>query len=156
VQRHGSRSNLLGASLLRFLALTVVLTVPVLAETTLYTDRFDTPWQATLVFTGAFALLGISAHAQAIGGQRYITDVVAAADRHATTVLANLVLAITACAPLLGAFLIEQYDLKTAITVALVLAFTGFAANGLLYDPSPRPVRRQGAWRHRRATRRTA
>jgi hypothetical protein len=156
VQRHGSRSNLLAASLLRFLAITSMLTVAVLAETTLYTDRFDTPWQATLIFVGAFALLGIASSAQVIGGQRYIADVVVAADRHTVTVLVNLVLAFTACAPLLGAFVIEQYDLTTAIVVALVLAFAGFAANGLLYDPSPRAIRRQGAWRHRRETRRTA
>gem|GEM_PF-2811594 len=156
VHRHGPRSNLLTASLLRFLGITLILTVPVFAETSLYTDRFDTSWQATLVFTGAFAFLGISAFAQATGGQRYIADVVSPADRNTSTVLTNLVLAIIACAPLLGAFLIEQYDVKTTITIALVLSFAGFAANGLLFDPSPKPVRRHGAWRHRREPRRAA
>jgi hypothetical protein len=56
---------------------------------------------------------------------------------------------------LLGAYLIEQYDLETVLIVATSLAFIGFASGGLLFDPSPRAIRRQGAWRQRRTVRRT-
>jgi hypothetical protein len=155
VGSHGPRGTLLAGSLMRLLALGLVLTVPSFSRTSLYTDRFDTAWQATIVFVSAFGFLGIGAYAQGVGSQRYLNDVVPAANRGAATSVANIVLAITACAPLPGAYLIEQYDLETTVTVALVLAFVGFAASGLLYDPSPRTVRRRGAWRQRRSIHRT-
>ena len=155
VSHRGPRGTLLTASICRMLSIVLALTIPPLSRTTAYTDRFDTNWQATLLFVGAFALLGASAYLQAVGSQRYIYDVVPASNRLSTISLANLVLAISAAAPLLGSYLIEQYDLETLLIVATSLAFVGVASGGLLFDPSTRAIRKQGAWRQRRTTRRT-
>jgi hypothetical protein len=155
VSHRGPRGILLGASVARLMAIVLALTIPPLSRTTAYTDRFDTNWQATLAFVALFALLGVSAYLQAVGSQRYIYDVVPVANRLSTISLGNLLLAVGAAAPLLGAYLIEQYDLETLLIVATSLAFVGFASGGLLFDPSPRAIRRQGAWRQRRTVRRT-
>ena len=152
----GPRGMLLTGSVCRLTAIALALTIPPLSRTSLYTDRFDTNWQATLVFVALFGLLGVSAYLQAVGSQRYIYDVVPVADRVSTISLANLVLGVIAGAPLLGAYLIEQYDLDRLLIVATALAFIGFASAGFLFDPSPRAIRRQGAWRQRRTVRRTA
>lgn len=154
--QRGSRGMVLGGSLCRLLAIALALTVPSFARSEFYTERFETNWQATLVFVGLFGLLGFSAYLQAMGSQRYIFEVVPVADRLATISLANLVLGVCAASPLLGAYLLEQYDLETLITIATVLAFIGFASGGLLFDPSPRPVRQQGTWRQRKHQRRAA
>lgn len=156
VAHRGARGTLLAGSLMRLVCIGLILAIPSFSRTALYTDRFDDNWQATLAFVAGFAFLGVAAYAQGVGSQRYIFDVVPLASRGAATSLANIVLAITACAPLLGAYLIEQYDLETLLIVALALAFVGFASSGFLYDPSPRTVRRQGAWRQRRTVRRPA
>jgi hypothetical protein len=155
-EHRGPRGILLTGSVFRLIAIVLAVTIPPLSRTSLYADRFDTNWQATLAFVGLFALLGISAYLQGIGSQRYISDVVPAGGRVATISLANVVLALTAASPLLGAYLIEQYDLDTLLIVATVLAFVGFASGGFLFDPSPRIIRQQGTWRRRRAVRRAA
>jgi hypothetical protein len=155
-EHRGPRGILLTSAVFRLVAIVLALALPSLSRTTLYTDRFDTNWQATLAFAGLFALLGISAYLQGIGSQRYISDVVPAGGRVATISLANVILAVTAASPLLGAYLIEQYDLETLLIVSTVLAFVGFASGGLLFDPSPRQIRQQGTWRQRRTVRRAA
>ena len=152
----GPRGILLTGSVCRLAAIATALTVPPLSRTSLYTDQFDTTWQATLAFAALFGLLGASAYVQAVGSQRYIYDVVPLTNRLSAISLSNLVLGITAGAPLVGAYLIEQYDLDVLLMVGTSLAFVGFASAGFLFDPAPRAIRRQGAWRQRRTVRRAA
>lgn len=154
--QQGPRSMILTGSLCRLLAIALALIIPAISRSDAYLERFDTNWQATLVFVTLYGLLGISAYVQAAGSQRYIVNVVPVADRLSTISLANIVLGICAASPLLGAYLIEQYDLETVLTIATVLAFVGFASGGFLFDPSPRVSRQRGAWRQRREVRRIA
>ena len=149
-----SRRPLQVAAWLRLAAIPLALVLPGIAGSATYQDLFDSPTAASAAFVLVFALLGLARSAHDEAEQRYLTDIVPEAPRrHATIMATNVVLSVTATAPLLGAVLIAQFSSGVALTVAAAAAFAALIAGGLLVEGNPRihyrdgdrtPARRRG------------
>jgi hypothetical protein len=153
-RRAGPRTLVVLASFSRMFAIVITLTLPSIVETSTYTDRLDDNHPAALAFAIGFGMLGFASYLQGLGSQRYLTDVVPAAERTAATSLVNVVLGAVAFAPLLGAWLIGEYDTQRLLVVTVVVCFVALLVSGLLFDTAPRVVRPAGSWRQARAARR--
>jgi hypothetical protein len=149
VARTGPRIPFQIATTLRLLLLLLVVSLPSLATSDLYLDRFDGPEPAMRFFASSFALLGLAASTGNTANQRYLMDVSPRGESSGTVFAANLVAAIGAFFPLVAAWSIDRYDLDWAFWGAIGLAVLTLIASGLLPNSRVRVRRATGSWRQR-------
>ena len=155
LETRGARRPLQMAALLRLAAIPLALTLPDVATSVAYQDRFESPTLASWAFVGVFALLGLSRSAHDQAEQRYLADITVDAPRQrAAIMVTNLLLTLTAGAALIGLALVDRYSLGTALIVAAAVAFLALLASGMLVEGNPRVMYRSGL-RPVRARRRT-
>jgi len=126
------------AAFMRLMFLILAISIPALATSSFYTDRFGNDQVAAWLFVSAFSLAGVSASIHNTVNQRYLIQIAGSAGsstrpRDAIS-LANGILAIAALAPFCGALLIDRFSLETALTTAGSIAFVAFIASALLVE----------------------
>ncbi len=137
------------AAALRLLLLLLVVSLPSLATSSLYLDRFDGQEPAMRFFASSFALLGLAASTGNSANQRYLMDISPRGEAGGAVVSANLVAAIGAFFPLVAAWSIDRYDLDMAFWGAIGLAVLALIASGLLPNSRVRIRGSAGSWRNR-------
>jgi hypothetical protein len=149
IARTGPRVPFQLATALRLLLLLLVVSLPSLATSDLYNDRFDGPEPAMRLFASSFVLLGLAASTGNAANQRYLMDISPRGETSGTVFSANLVAAIGAFLPLLAAWSIDRYELEWAFWGAIGLAVITLIASGLLPNTRVRIRTTTGSWRHR-------
>lgn len=149
IARTGPRIPFQIAAALRLLLLLLIVSLPSLAASDLYLDRFDGPEPAMRFFASAFALLGLAASTGNTANQRYLMDISPRGEASETVFAANLVAAIGAFFPLVAAWSIDRYEMDWAFWGAIALAVLALIASGLLPNSRTRVRRSTGSWRQR-------
>lgn len=152
IARTGPRIPFQIAAALRLLLLLLVVSLPSLATSNLYLDRFDGPEPAIRFFASSFALLGLAASTGNSANQRYLMDISPRGEAGGTVFAANLVAAIGAFFPLVAAWSIDRRELDVAFWGAIGLAVLALIASGLLPNSRVRVRRSTGSWRNRPTT----
>jgi len=126
------------AAFLRLVFLILAVSIPALATSSFYTDRFSTDQVAAWMFAGAFVLAGLSGSIHNTVNQRYLIEIAGTTSSNsrprAAITLTNGLLAIVAFAPFIGAGIINRFSFETAITTAGSIAFVAFIASALLVE----------------------
>jgi len=152
LESHGGyRAVLQGTALARLVAPLVALVLPYLADTTLYRDRFDDNRPIFLAYAVVFVALGAALGGQIRANFGYVMDIAPEELRPAYTALANVVLAVAALAPLIGAKLIERYSYDTLFATASLVGLAAIFVSGVLTDTHTRTRPVAQAWRLRGA-----
>lgn len=138
------------ATFLRLVFLILAISIPALASSTFYADRFDSPRAAAWAFAAAFGLLGIAASVHNHVNQRYLIDI-AVRDGMTTPqtaiAVSNLMFGVLAFAPLVGAWVATRFSLEATITTGGVFAFLAFLSSAALVASRTRRPRRRRALR---------
>lgn len=130
---HGSRRSLQIAAMLRLAGIVVAIGVPLMANSSTYAERLDTPTLGSWAFVSAFALLGLGqstylrneqAYARRICGEEALFP--------AAVMLTNFSLVFTSGAALVGVWIIHAYTLETVLVVAAVVSFAALLSSSLL------------------------
>ncbi len=155
IARHSPRVPFQIATFLRLLLLTWIVSLPTLATSNLYTDRFDDRNQAMAGFALGFALLGLAASVGHAANQRYLMDLAPRAAVQGPILAANLIAGVFAFAPFAVAWLMGRYDLERLLWGAIGVALVALLASGLLVESRARIRTSPGSWRSRQRTPRT-
>ena len=149
-ERQGDKALLQAAALVRLLAPLVALLLPYLAETEVYRDRIDDPRVAATLFGVVFVAIGAALGAQVRANFAYLGDIAPSAARPAFAAIANAVLAILTCAPIVGGYLAERTELSGVFLAAALVGLAAVLASGALTDTHVRTRPTAAAWRLRR------
>lgn len=150
-RRAGHRTVLQGAALLRLLAPLVALLLPYLAETDLYRDRFDDVRPLSIAFGAIFVVYGATLAAQSLSNLGYLLAI-APDDRRIPYIrLTNVILAVTALAPIAGGRIIERYGFDRVFLAAAVVSLVAILVSGVLTETHTRTRAVAQAWRLRGA-----
>jgi len=153
---HSPRVPFQVATFLRLVFLTWIVSLPTLATSALYTDRFDDLSPAMGGFAAGFALLGLAASVGHRANQRYLMDIAPRSAVQGPILAANLITAVVAFAPFGVAWLMGRYDLERLLWGGIGLAIVALLASGLLLESRVRIRTSPGSWRFRQRTARTA
>lgn len=153
VEDHGARIPFQVAALCRLLFLTLAISLPSLATSAFYADRFDDPAAAMSAFAVGFGLLGLAMSVGNPCNQRYLMDIAPRGTVQGSILAANLAAGIVAFAPFGVAGLLGRYDLERLLWVGIGIAIVALLASGLLVDARVRIRTAPGAWRTRSRTR---
>jgi MFS family permease len=156
IARHSPRVPFQIATLLRLLLLSLVIALPALSTSDLYTDRLDDPTVAMRGFAIAFALLGIAGSVGNAANQRYLMDIAPRGATQGPILAANLVAAVCAFGPFGVAWLLQRYELERILWGATGIAILALLASGLLIESRVRVRTTAGSWRSRRQAPRAA
>ncbi|MGB3307997.1 MAG: hypothetical protein WBA63_17550 [Thermomicrobiales bacterium] len=138
------------ATFLRLIFLILAISIPALASSTFYADRFDSPRIAAWAFAAAFGLLGLAASIHNHVNQRYLIDIAVrdgVAPPQSAIAVSNLMLGILAFAPLVGAWVATRFSLEAAITTGGTFAFLAFLSSAALVASRARGARRRSPLR---------
>lgn len=152
---HGPRVPFQVATFLRLLFLTWIVSLPTLASSNLYTDRFDDLGQAMGGFAAAFALLGLAMSVGQPANQRYLMDIAPRAVVQGPILATNLIAGVFAFGPFGVAWLMGRYDLERLLWGGIGIAIIALLASGLLLESRVRIRTSPGSWRSRQRTART-
>ncbi len=150
IARHSPRVPFQIAAFLRLLLLTLVIALPALATSNLYTDRFDDQTMAMRGFAIAFVLLGLAGSVGNAANQRYMMDIAPRGATQGPILAANLVAAVCAFGPFGVAWLMQRHELERILWGAIGVAILALLASGLLIDSRVRVRTTVGSWRSRR------
>jgi len=150
--RHGARVPFQIAALFRLLFLTLSISLPALATSDFYADRFDDREVAMGAFAAGFALLGLAMSAGRAGNQRYVMEIVPRGAIQGSILAANAVAGLLAFAPFGVAWLLARYDLERLLWGAIGVTIVALLASGLLVDARVRIRTAPGARRFRTRT----
>ncbi len=132
--RAGHRAVLQGAALARLLAPLVTLLLPFLADSSLYQNRFHDLSPLWYAFGIVFMLHGASLAGQSNSTFAYLLDIAPTDRRFAYIWMTNVILMVTAFAPIAGAYIIERSGFDRVFIVAALASLTAILASGLLTD----------------------
>jgi MFS family permease len=149
--RAGHRAVLQGAALARLLAPLVTLLLPFLADSSLYQNRFSDLRPLWYAFGIVFVLHGASLAGQSNSTFAYLLDIAPADRRFAYIWMTNVILMVTAFAPLAGGYIIERSGFDRVFIVAALASLTAILASGLLTDTHTRTRAVAQTWRLRGA-----
>lgn len=155
IARHGPRVPFQIAAFLRLLFLVWAISVPTLATSGLYTDRFDNLTQAMGGFAAGFALLGLATSVGHPANLRYLMDIAPRAAVQGLILAANLIAGVFAFAPFVVAWLIGRYDLERLLWGGIGIAIVALLVSGLLLESRVHIRTSSGSWRSRQRTART-
>jgi len=150
VASRSARGPLQITSLIRLLMLIMAVSVPTIATSQLYADRFDGPEVATRYFVAIFGLLGLVVSANNSSNQPYLLDIFPAAMGSAAISMTNACLGALAFGPLGAAYLVNRFSLESMLYVAITLAFVALLTSGLLVESRVRVRQRSGSRRVQR------
>ncbi len=153
---HSPRVPFQVATFLRLVFLTWIVSLPTLATSGLYTDRFDDLSPAMGGFAAGFALLGLAASVGHPVNQRYLMDIAPRSAVQGPILAANLIAGVVAFAPFGVAWLMERYELERLLWGGIGVAIVALLASGLLLESRVRIRTSPGSWRFRQRTARTA
>lgn len=129
----GSRKAIQLAAVLRFAALTLAVSVPLIGTSSWYADTFDSPNTAYWLYVGVFFLIGLSQNTFSRNEQHYAMNRLRDGKLFpAMDMVLNLALVLTALTPLLGVLLIEATSLRMTIAIAAVVALIAFLSTAFL------------------------
>lgn len=148
IARSGARIPFQLTAFFRLLLLVWVVTLPTLVESTVYTDRFDSPTAAMRGFAVSFVLLGLAGSAGTAGNLSYLVRATSASGLSGATMVTNLVGVVGGLLPLAVAWGLDRYDDDRVYWVAIGLAVVALLASGTLANAGTRVRRRNGSWRH--------
>lgn len=150
VTHHGVRVPFQVATFLRLLLLTWVISLPTLATSTVYTDRFDDPAVAMRGFAVGFVLLGLAGSVGNAANLRYLMDIAPRGATRGPILATNLVAGICGFAPFGVVQLLRHHELERIIWAAIGIAIVALLASGLLVESRVRIRSSAGSWRTRR------
>lgn len=129
----GSRKAIQFAAILRFAALTLAVSVPIIGTSAWYRSTFDGPDVASWLFVSVFFLIGLSQNTLSRNEQHYAMNRLRdGALFPALDLVLNAVLVIISLTPFLGVLLIQWTSLRMAIAVAAGVAFVAFLSTAFL------------------------
>jgi hypothetical protein len=149
--RGGHRAVLQGSALVRLLAPLIALILPYLADSSMYKGHFSDRRPIFIGFGLVFIALGAALGGQIRANFGYLMDIAADELRPTYIALANVIIAVAALSPLLGAKLIARYSYETLLTTAAIVGLVAVFASGLLTNTHTRPRLVAQAWRLRGA-----
>ena len=138
------------ATFCRLLLLIWVVSLPTIATSTAYTDRFADSTVAMRAFAIGFVFLGLAGSVGNAANQRYLLDILPRGATQGAIMAANLVTAVFAFAPLGVAWLLQEQELDRILWVAIGCASLALLASGLLVESRVRIRTSAGSWRSRR------
>ncbi len=153
---HSPRVPFQIATFLRLMFLTWIVSLPTLATSNLYTDRFDDLNQAMGGFAAGFVLLGLATSVGQPANQRYLMDIAPRGAVQGPIFAANLIAGVCAFAPFGVAWLIGRFELERLLWGGIGVAIAALLASGLLMESRVRIRSSSGSWRSRQRTARTA
>ena len=139
-----ARAPLQITPLLRLVVLVVAVSIPSISASGLYAGRFDGPEVAIRCFIAIFGLLGLVTSANNVASQPYLLAILPEDVARPAIALTNTILGVLAFGALAAAFLVERYSLEALLYVAIVLAFIGLVASGMLAASRVRVRQRYG------------
>lgn len=138
----GSRKAIQMATILRFAALTLAISLPFLGASSWYQSTFESRALVSWLFVSVFYLIGLSQNTFSRNEQHYAMNRLHDGALYpAMDMVLNTLLVVAAFAPLLGVALIRAYDLRTALMMALVFAFLAFLSTAFLVARKSLPRR---------------
>jgi hypothetical protein len=147
ISRSSARVPFQIAALLRLVTLVWIVSLPSIATSTFYTDRFDDLTAAMRGFALAFALLGLAASVGNAANQRYLMQIAPGAASQGMILAANMVAAIFAFGPLVVARILEDVALDRVLWGAAGCAVVALLVSGLLVESHARIRTPFGSWR---------
>lgn len=152
VARHGARVPFQVAAFFRLLFLTLAISLPTLATSSFYADRFDNLDAAMGAFASGFALLGLAMSVGCAANQRYLMDIAPRGAVQGSILAANVAAGALAFAPFGVAWLLGRYDLERLLWGGIGVTILALLASGLLIDARVRIRTAPGAIRSRART----
>jgi MFS family permease len=151
-RRHGEKSSLQVAALVRLLPPLLALILPYLGATDLYRDRLSDRVSLATLFGIAFVALGAAVAGQGRGNFGYLEEVAPIRLRAAYAGLTNAVLALVAFVPVVGGLILDRSGFDALFLTAALLGLIAVFASGALTDTYVRTHPTAEAWRMRRTT----
>lgn len=129
----GSRKAIQLAVVLRFIALTLAVSVPFIGTSSWYRSTFDSPSVASWLYIGVFFLIGLSQNTFSRNEQHYVMNRLRDGKLFpAMDMVLNILLVVTAMIPLLAVPLINTTSLRMAISIATAVSFLAFLSTAFL------------------------
>lgn len=129
----GSRKAIQLSAALRFIALTLAVSVPFIGTSSWYQDTFGGPGVASWLFVGVFFLIGLSQNTFSRNEQHYAMNRLRDGRLFpAMDMVLNLTLVVTALTPILGVLLIDATSLRVTIAITAGIAFVAFLCTAFL------------------------
>jgi hypothetical protein len=136
-RRSGSRSVLLGATVVRLLAPAVALAMPPLAATELVRDRLPDATFLTTIYGAVFFAIGASLAAQSRGNYDYLAALAPRPILPLYVGMTNAVLAVVAFAPVLAGIIIQRFGYEALFGIAAAFGLAAVFTGGWLADTPP-------------------
>lgn len=134
--RWGNRLVLQASALLRMLIPLLALALPPLLRWSVVADLGGSSERALpYAFGLLFVVYGVAVSGQALANMTYLLDIAPEDERPAYTRVVNSVLAVVACAPILGAVLLDRFGFQFLFLVAFLIGFAAVLSSGALHEP---------------------
>lgn len=129
----GSKRAIQAAAVLRFIALTLALSIPFFGNSRWYAENFDSHTLASWAYVAVFFLLGLAQNTYTRNEHHYAMRRIGNGALYpAVDMVLNVSLVITALTPLLGAALINATSLRTTIAIAAGIALLAVMSSAFL------------------------
>lgn len=129
----GSRKAIQLAAVLRFIALTLAVSVPFIGTSAWYQTTFNGPAVASWLYVSVFFLIGLSQNTFSRNEQHYAMNRLQDGRLFpAMDMVLNLALVVTALTPIVGVLLIEATSLRVTIAITAGIAFVAFLCTAFL------------------------
>lgn len=150
-RRAGDRGVLQLAALIRLAAPLLAMILPDLSQSDLYRRYVTSDRFLPVALALAFVAIGVSLGGQSRASASYLTDIAPRRWRGSFGSITNIVLAVAALAPLVGAVIVERTDFSKLFIAALLIGLLAVFASGALTDTHVRTRPTAAAWRLRRS-----
>jgi MFS family permease len=132
--RRGGRATLQTAIWLKLIAPLIMLTIPYLRDSADVADRVSGDRFYLWMLAACFAALGASLAFVGTGNFQYLSEIAPTTTRAGYFSTANIVLMVASLFPLVGAWILNEWDFQRLFGVTAAVALVAVLLSGILVD----------------------